>query len=68
MVWVYGGCIEPGGMELDDERYEAPCPTCGKPARHHYFQQLDGGCINPYHTIDCDHCGHSSGYDFLGPP
>lgn len=64
---VYGGCIEPGGMELDNERYAGPCPDCAKPARHHYFQQLDGGCINPYHTTDCPHCGHSSGYDFLMP-
>jgi len=65
MVRGYGSCIESGGMELDDERFEAPCPSCGELARHHYFQQLDGGSINAYRTIDYDHCGHSSGYDFF---
>ncbi|UXC92931.1 MULTISPECIES: hypothetical protein [Sphingobium] len=68
MVRVYDGCIEPGDMELNDECLGLPCPTCEKLACHHYFQQFDGGRINLYHTIDCDHCGHSSGYEFLGPP
>lgn len=67
MVRVYGACIEPGGIELDNDHDDAPCPTCRKPARHHYFEQVDGGCINVHHTIDCDHCGHRSGYDFLMP-
>ena len=65
MVRVYGPCIEPDGMELYNDQFEAPCPTCGKPALHHCFEQVDCGCLNPYHTIDCNHCGHSSGYDFL---
>ena len=66
MTRAYGGCIEPGGMELDDERMTLPCPTCTKPARHHFFQRAEGS-LNSYHTIDCDHCGHRSGYDFLMP-
>lgn len=65
MARVYGPCIEPGGMELDDEYFEAPCPSCGELARNHVFQQVHGGSINAYHTIDCDHCGHSNGYDFM---
>ncbi|PJG47222.1 hypothetical protein CAF53_02425 [Sphingobium sp. LB126] len=63
---VYGGCIEPGGYELENERVTAPCPDCGKPARHHHFERAEGS-LNRYHTIDCDHCGHESGYDFLMP-
>jgi len=59
---VYGGCIEPGGMELEDEEWEDTCPKCGAPARHRYVQRLEGGCIDPYFPINCDSCGHREGY------
>ena len=34
MTQVYGGCIEPGGMELTDEYETIPCPRCAEPAQH----------------------------------
>lgn len=61
-----GDIVEPGGAELDTE-FDAPCPDCGKPARHDLFERNDCGCINLYHTIDCPHCGHRSGFDDLIP-
>lgn len=63
---VYGGCIEPGGMELDDDWWEAPCPECRKPARHGHVQQLEGGWINAYFPISCEACGLHEG--FRGDP
>ncbi len=64
---VYGGCIEPGGMELADETDAVDCPDCGKLALYRYWEQVDGGSLNSYHTIDCDQCGHHSGNDWLMP-
>ena len=59
---VYGSCIEPGGMELEDDWWTAPCPGCGKPARHGHVQQLEGSCINTCFPVSCDACGHHEGF------
>jgi hypothetical protein len=64
---VYGGCIEPGGMELEDDRWEAPCPRCGANAQHGYLQRLEGGCINAYNTVRCRACGYERGFDWVMP-
>ena len=59
---VYGGCIEPGGMELDDDTYEAKCPECGSEhARKRSWQGCEGGSINNYWSLNCEDCGYSDG-------
>jgi predicted RNA-binding Zn-ribbon protein involved in translation (DUF1610 family) len=57
---AYGGCIEPGGWELDDERYVTPCPKCGKPADAWRVEKAEGS-LNVYTGIRCDHCGYERG-------
>ncbi len=64
---VYGGCIEPGGMELEDRYWEAPCPRCCEPAEHGMLERAHTGSINHYPTIRCSHCGHAEGFDALIP-
>lgn len=54
---VYGNTIEPGGLELDNDSYIAPCKECGKQATYRHWETLDGGCINPHWRWDCNHCG-----------
>ncbi|MBZ5763353.1 hypothetical protein LAV84_27770 [Rhizobium sp. VS19-DR104.2] len=61
MTRVYGGCIEPGGMELDDEAYSIKCPECGRDAKRHDWEAADGGCINSYWSERCAHCGYADG-------
>ncbi|WP_299085765.1 hypothetical protein [uncultured Ruegeria sp.] len=56
-----GSCIEPDGYELDNDSWETDCPDCGKTARHHHWEEVVGGSINQYFTIQCEHCGHISG-------
>lgn len=58
-----GSCIEPGGMELDNEYYPVDCPCCGKEARAHFWQQVEGGSINNYRNYSCDHCETSGDLD-----
>lgn len=61
---VYGGCIEPGGMDLDDETSSGPCPTCQDPNAHHWcFQRCESGSINSYSGWSCEACGDSDGDD-----
>lgn len=62
-MWVFGGLIEPGGMELSDEHREVLCRACGMPADRHLFERLDAGCINSYEHIVCGSCGHEEGDD-----
>jgi hypothetical protein len=61
MTRVYGGCIEPGGMELDDETEEVPCPRCGEPAVHRRVELCEGGSINCYDYTRCYACGYLGG-------
>lgn len=62
MTTVYGNQIEPGGMELDDDRDTVTCPSCGCPdAILHTWEACEGGSINMYHRLNCHACGHSEG-------
>lgn len=56
-----GSCIEPGGYTLDNNSWETDCPDCGKDAREHHWEAVEGGSINQYFTVRCGHCGHVSG-------
>lgn len=58
---IYGSCVEPGGMLLDDSRYECPCPECGGVAKRHDWQSVEGGGLNPYWSINCPVCGYKDG-------
>ena len=61
MTIVYGGCIEPGGIELDDETVSVKCPVCQGNAVQRYWESCDGGSINRYSTFACSDCGHLDG-------
>ncbi|QOT72330.1 hypothetical protein H5V43_04070 [Sphingobium fuliginis] len=63
---AHGGCTEPGGVELADERWEAPCPRCGQSAEHGHVERAEGS-LNIHHTLACDHCGHQEGFDWMNP-
>jgi hypothetical protein len=64
---VYGGCIETGGVELEDHLWEAPCPCCMMPAEHGMLERAHTGSINLYPVVRCAHCGHSQGFGALVP-
>lgn len=62
MTIVYGGCVEPGGMKLDDDCCNIECPSCGKQnAISRFLEMNDGGCINLYSSVSCKDCGHFEG-------
>ena len=61
MTVAYGGCIEPGGMVLDDSREMIECPVCSAPAQRHHAERSEGGSLNCYSSISCRHCGHEEG-------
>ena len=65
---VYGGCIEPGGMELDNDTYETECPHCEYPkAVKRAWQGCEGGSVNNYWRVNCEQCGYEDGeYDEFG--
>lgn len=58
---VFGGCIEPGGMELDDERDECECAGCGGVAIRRDWERAEGGSINFYWSEICTICNHKVG-------
>jgi len=58
---VYGGCVEPGGFDLDDDIEAIKCPECGGEAYERYWEACEAGSINQYHTIRCTECGHEEG-------
>ncbi|WP_146037718.1 hypothetical protein [Xanthomonas citri] len=62
MTIVYGGCVEPGGMELDNDVYSIDCPECGRDASKHSWQRCEGS-INHYWSVHCNHCGYRDGND-----
>ena len=61
MTRVYGSTIEPGGMELDDETEEVPCPRCGEPAVRRRVELCECGSINCYDFTRCRACGYLKG-------
>jgi DNA-directed RNA polymerase subunit RPC12/RpoP len=61
MTRVYGGCVEPGGFDLDDDLETIECPKCGGAAFERYWEACEAGSINQYHTIRCTECGHEEG-------
>lgn len=57
---VFGRGVEPGGMDLDDEHFEAECPACShERARYHSWESAGSGTINQHWSIDCPACGYS---------
>ncbi len=63
MTRAYGGCIGPGGLELDDERSTTPCPHCGGNASAWRIERVEGGSLNLYIGLSCSSCGHAQGDD-----
>ncbi|MCM5547168.1 hypothetical protein, partial [Xanthomonas hortorum] len=59
MTIVCGGCVEPGGMELDqDGYYEIECPKCQRTAHRSDWEAVEGGAVNVYWHESCCHCGY----------
>ncbi|MDF4211173.1 hypothetical protein P2W50_31465 [Pseudomonas protegens] len=58
---VYGSCVEPGGMLLDDDECECECPACGGVAIRRDWESVEGGSINPYWSLHCTACKHRDG-------
>lgn len=60
---VFGKGVEPGGQELDDERYRGECPECGdERARFRYWENADSGSINQFWSVHCSACGYCYPY------
>ena len=57
---VWGGCVEPEGMDLDDGRYGGACPRRDRPAVRWHVERADGS-INVHTGLRCDACGHHGG-------
>lgn len=64
---VFGKTVEPGGMALEDDRWEAPCPRCKSTAEHDHVERFESGSINIYNTVACTPCGYHAGFDFMSP-
>ena len=60
MTRVYGGCIEPGGMDLEDSYETHPCPDCESPALHWRLERAEGS-LNVYIGMRCTACGLERG-------
>jgi len=56
MTRVYGSCIEPGGMLLNNETHTIECPECGALCPERLYETCDGS-INQRFSISCAHCG-----------
>ncbi len=59
---LYGEYYVPpvsGGYQLDDTRLYVECDHCGKDAIFRHWEENEGGSINAYTTIHCEHCGAS---------
>lgn len=61
MTRVYGGCVEPGGFDLDDDLETIACPDCGGEALSRHWETCEGGSINMNHTIICTECEFAEG-------
>ncbi len=62
----YGVSTETAGLDLADERWEAPCPRWGESAEHGHIERAEGS-INIYRTVACGHCWFHEGFDWLNP-
>ncbi|KAB2695415.1 hypothetical protein FHS76_004054 [Ochrobactrum daejeonense] len=61
MTRVYGGCVEPGGFDLDNDLEVVACPECAGEAFERYWETCEGGSINQNHTIICTECDYAEG-------
>src|SRR5690606_18569645 len=61
MTRVYGGCVEPDGLDLDNDLQVIACPKCDGEAYERFWAACEGGSIHQYHTIICTECGHAEG-------
>ena len=61
MTLVFGSCIEPGGMELDNDRDEVECPVCNGKAISRTWEACEGGSLNVYSNLHCTECNHFEG-------
>jgi len=61
MTLVFGSCIEPGGMELDNDRDEVECPMCHGKAVARTWEACEGGSLNIYSNLHCTKCNHFEG-------
>jgi hypothetical protein len=61
MTRVYGGGIELGGIDLDDDIELVECPHCGEDALERYWETCEAGSININHTIICTACDYAEG-------
>jgi hypothetical protein len=59
---VHGGCIEPEGWELQDERWTTECPRCGHAARAWNAEKAEGS-LNIYRGMACYACDYRDGDD-----
>ena len=63
-VWVEdgGGCIEPGGFELERTVEPVPCPNprCGARAERLWEERAEGS-LNIYEWVECQACGYQKG-------
>ena len=56
---VFGKGIEPGGMELEDMRFEDICPVCAyEHARYRIWESAESGAIDQHSGISCQACGY----------
>ncbi len=63
MIVVYGSCVEPEGMELDNLVLPVECPKCGNSARYCEWEHCEGGVIERYGNTYCAHCEYFAGDD-----
>lgn len=61
MTRIYGGCVEPGGFDLDNDLDIVACPECGGEAFERYWETCEAGAINQNHSIVCSECDHTEG-------
>lgn len=66
-IVVHGGCIEPGGMELDEEHGTGVCPACSGVAHTWFIEAAECGSLNIYSGLACTQCDFEAG-NRRGPP
>lgn len=57
---VFGRGVEPEGMDLDDDLFEADCPECSNErARYRIWESAESCAITQHCTIYCPVCGYT---------
>lgn len=54
----YNALVLENVVDTDGSRFKVECPKCGKTAIQRDYDRVDGGCVNAYESVTCQHCDY----------